>query len=152
MTYHIEINVPVKGNYQSVLAKFERELFEKLSPPGASVDLVRFDGSHKGDIVHIRLKLFGLIQQDWISEITEEGDDGQMAFFVDQGTQLPFFLSYWHHKHIVRKLSNDSSEIIDDIHFRTPWWLPGWLMYPVLWAQFAYRKPIYQKYFGKVGE
>ncbi|MCI4669914.1 MAG: hypothetical protein MRZ79_17390 [Bacteroidia bacterium] len=145
----INIQTPVKGNYKEVLAKFDRELFEKLSPPGADVELVRFDGSHKGDIVHIRLKLLGFIKQDWISEIVDEKESEQETFFVDRGTQLPFFLSYWEHRHIVKNLGPDKCLIIDDIEFR--WHNPVFSasLYPLLYAQFAYRKPIYRKYFGE---
>ena len=142
------IHTLVKGNYQAVMAQFDRDLFEKLSPPGAGVDLVRFDGSKKGDVVHIRLKLFGFITQDWISDITDDGVTDEEAFFIDQGSTLPFFLTFWKHRHVVKIVGGDQSEIIDDIQFQTPWWIPGFLMYPIMWAQFAYRKPIYRKYFG----
>ncbi|MEM7373730.1 MAG: hypothetical protein AAF587_34225 [Bacteroidota bacterium] len=142
------LRTPVQGNYQKVLSQFNQDLLEALTPPGATVELIRFDGSHEGDIVHIRLSLFGLIKQDWVVEIPEEGFTEQKAWFVDRGTQLPFFLSQWEHHHIVERTA-DHSTIVDDIRFGTPWWLPAFLMYPVLYLQFAYRKPIYQRIFGK---
>lgn len=144
------LKTPVQGDHRQLLSRFDQNLFESLAPPGAQVELVRFDGSHKGDIVHIRLKLFFLIEQDWISEIVDEGETDERAWFVDRGTQLPFFLSKWEHHHVVEN-GGDHAVIVDDIRFQTPWWLPEFLMYPVLWAQFAYRKPIYRKVFGKVG-
>ncbi len=148
---NIKIETAVRGNYKEVLARFDRELFEQLSPPGAEVDLIRFDGSHKGDIVHLRLKLAGMIKQDWISEIVEEGEDDEKAWFVDQGTQLPFFLSKWKHRHIVRRQAEEESLIVDDIHFEWHNPLLSGLLYPLLYAQFAYRAPIYRRFFGKVG-
>ncbi len=144
---HILIKTLVKGNYLKIIKRFDRELFETLSPPGAQIKLVRFDGSKTGDIVHLQLKLMGLIKQDWISEITSDGQDDQKAFFIDEGKQLPFFLTSWKHRHVVEN-KNDHSEIIDDIHFKTPSWLTDVLLYPVLYLQFVYRKPVYRKIFG----
>lgn len=145
----ILIKTPVQGNYVDVLSQFDQSLFEALAPPGAKVDLVRFDGSHKGDIVHIRLHLAGIIKADWISEIVDEGETQEKAWFVDRGTTLPFFLREWEHHHVVENAGNHAI-VVDDIRFKTPWWLPGFLMYPVLYAQFAYRKPIYRRVFGRV--
>lgn len=145
----IELSTPVKGHYQAVMRQFDQTLFDQLTPPGAGVELVRFDGSKQGDIVHIRLKLLGFIKQDWISEIIADDTDDQQTYFIDEGTQLPFFLTYWKHKHIVRANGPDKSIIIDDIQFRTPFFLMDFLLYPVLWLQFAYRKPIYRRIFGR---
>lgn len=146
---HIEIRTPVVGNYRTVMEQFDRDLFERLSPPGADVELLRFDGSHKGDIVHIRMKLLGLIKEDWVSEIVEDGHDENKAWFVDRGSRLPFFLKEWEHHHVVEKVSEHESVIVDDIRFRSPSLLTDPLLYPVLYAQFAYRRPVYRKFFGE---
>ncbi len=145
----IIIKTKVSGHYKDVIEKFDRKLFERLTPPGAQVKLVRFDGSQKGDIVHLQLKLFGFIEQDWISEIIEANVDESDAYFIDRGQKLPFFLTKWKHRHVVKHLGQNS-EIVDDIYFRTPTILTDILLYPVLYLQFVYRKPIYQRYFGKV--
>jgi len=145
----IKIQTPIKGNYREVISRFDRKLFEALTPPGSQVKLVQFDGSHTGDRVHIKLKLLGFITQDWISEITSHGVDDTHAYFIDEGKQLPFFLSKWRHRHLVHK-QGENSMIEDDIYYRSPTWLTDWLLYPVMYLQFASRKPIYQKYFGTV--
>lgn len=144
----IVIKTPVRGHYRAVMGHFTRELFEQLSPPGAKVDLIRFDGSRRGDVVHIRLKLLGLIEQDWISEITEDITTPDQAWFVDEGRTLPFFLSQWQHRHVVEKVDPEHSIIVDDIRFRSPFRLIDFLLYPVMYAQFAYRRPIYRRFFG----
>lgn len=144
---HLLLSTPVSGHHRDIMARFDRNLFEQLTPPGAKVDLIRFDGSETGNIVHLRLKMPLMPAQDWISEIVEHGSNDQESWFVDQGTTLPWFLSYWQHRHVVKK-AGDHSEIIDDIRFKGPVWLPDFLMYPVLWAQFAWRKPVYKRIFG----
>lgn len=143
---NIIIKTRVAGNYRDVFAKFDRELFEALTPPGMKVDLVRFDGSATGDIVHIRLSILGLIKQEWISKITEDRIEDDKAWFIDEGEKLPGFLSYWKHRHIVRK-SESGSIIVDNITYKTPFILLDWLIYPALYLQFAYRKPVYRKFF-----
>ena len=144
----ITLRTPVQGHYQAVLARFDQSLFEQLTPPGAQVKLKRFDGSKPGDVVHIQLKLFGFIKQDWVSEITEVHQTERRAWFTDEGTRLPFFLSEWQHRHIVENHGSHSI-IVDDIHFRSPSLVLDPLLFPVLWLQFAWRKPVYQRIFGK---
>ncbi|GAB4421222.1 MAG: hypothetical protein OHK0039_35730 [Bacteroidia bacterium] len=132
------------------MQRFDRDLFVQLSPPGMRVSLLRFDGSQPGDRVHLRLHLPLLPAQDWISEITEAGDDGRQAWFVDEGRQLPFFLADWRHRHIVEAVPG-GCRIVDAIAFRTPRWLPAPLLWPVMWAQFAWRGPVYRRVFGRAG-
>jgi ligand-binding SRPBCC domain-containing protein len=145
----IYLETPVAGTPPEIIRRFDQDLFETLAPPGTPVEIVRFEGSHTGDTVHIRLKLAGFIKQDWISKITDDGSTPERAWFVDEGTQLPFFLSYWRHQHIV-EARDGHSVIIDDITYRGSFFLLTWLLYPALYLQFAWRKPIYRKIFGKV--
>jgi ligand-binding SRPBCC domain-containing protein len=131
------------------MQRFDKSLFEKLTPPGAGVKLLRFDGSKEGDQVHIQMSLlFGLIKQDWHAHIAEHGENEQEAWFVDEGVKLPFFLKYWRHRHVASSDGDEHSFIIDDIHYKSPFALLSWLIYPVMYLQFAWRKPIYRKVFG----
>ncbi|MFK7972332.1 MAG: hypothetical protein AB8F95_18320 [Bacteroidia bacterium] len=146
----ILLKTRVKGDPASIMARFDKSLFESLSPPGAGVELIRFDGSKTGDQVHVRMSLLlGLIKQDWFAEITAHGEDENSSWFVDEGKKLPFFLKKWKHRHIAEAVDEKSSYIIDDIHFKSPFFLLDPFLYPVMWLQFAYRKPIYRKIFGK---
>ncbi len=144
----IYIKTAVAAPHTEVMKGFDRKLFEALSPPGTKVELIRFDGSNLGDIVHLRLKLLGFIEVDWISDIIEEGANQQEAYFIDQGTHLPFFLSFWRHRHLVIN-ETEGSSIIDDIEFKAHNLILSLMLYPILYLQFAYRKPIYQRFFGK---
>ncbi len=146
----LRLQTRVAGTPPAIMARFDEALFRQLSPPGIKVELLQFDGSKTGDRVHIRLHLPLFQAHDWISDIVEHGSDNTKSWFVDQGSTLPWFLSFWRHQHIVR-LADNGSEIIDDIEFKGPAWLPDFLLVPVLWLQFAWRKPIYRKVFGVVG-
>jgi len=140
------LRTPVKGNYEEVLAGFDRNLFEALAPPFIKIDLLRFDGSRKGDVVHLKLKIFGIFSQEWIVKITEDKVTQTQAWFTDEGRKLPRMLRSWEHAHIVEKDGQDSV-IIDDIHFVPSSKLLGLFLYPGLYLQFLWRQPIYKRYF-----
>ena len=141
------ITTTVGQDYKAVKKGFNENLFKALNPPFPPVKLKRFDGSRKGDIVELELN-FILFRQVWRSEIVDDGKTNQEWYFIDEGVKLPFFLRYWRHHHrVVRQ--GEGSQIIDDIRFRSPFWLMDLLLYPVLALQFLYRKPVYKKVFAK---
>lgn len=144
---NFQIETPVKGDYRAVMERFDRELLEQLTPPGIQLNLLRYDGSQLNDQVHIQLRILGLLRQEWESVITEVGEDEQAIWFVDEGRKLPSFLKYWKHRHLVRRRGTDST-IVDDITYETPFAPMDYVMFPVIYGQFAYRKPIYQRFFG----
>ncbi len=142
----LKLTTQVNQDYRTVIKAFDRTLLEKLSPPFPPVKLLQFEGSRKGDVVSMELN-FILFRQRWTSLIVVDGINEEEAYFIDEGMHLPFFLTYWRHRHRVAK-DGAQALIIDDILFKTPFRLMDYLLYPVLWLQFAYRKPIYQKVFG----
>ncbi len=146
---HIVLKTKVDQSLPAVWAGFNRTLFERLSPPFPPVKVVRFDGCLRGDIVHLQLN-FLFFRQDWISRIIDQQTSREEIYFVDKGIKLPFFLTYWQHHHGLQRLADGSAErtiVIDDITFKTPFLLTDYLIYPILWVQFAYRKPIYRRMF-----
>jgi ligand-binding SRPBCC domain-containing protein len=143
----ITIQTPVDQDYLQVKAGFTESLFKKLAPPFPPVKVLRFDGCEKGNQVALELN-FLLFRQKWISLITDDLTTEKEFYFIDEGTTLPFFLGKWKHKH--RIISDGKGAVIrDEIDFEGPlaWVTP--LLFPVLWLQFWYRKPIYRKIFKK---
>lgn len=143
---NIILKAQVKGNYKDVMARFDRDLFEALAPKTGKMEIVEFTGSRKGDRVHLRF--ISPLKAEWISDIIEHGENDKEAYFIDEGTLLPFGLKYWRHKHIVRKISETQSEIIDDMTFKGTNAIMTMLMYPGIYASFLPRKKVYQAYFG----
>lgn len=143
----VQISTSVNASLSEVKEGFTEELFLKLNPPFPPVELLRFDGCKKNDVVALELN-FLLFSQYWISVISEDSEDEDEWFFVDKGSQLPFFLKRWKHRHVVQK-SEDNSIIVDDITYSTGMLLTDLIMYPLLLGQFLYRKPIYKKIFNK---
>ena len=140
------LKTKVRGNYIDIINKFDLDLFTALAPPGPKMEIVEFSGSKKGDRVHIRF--LSPIKTEWISDITADEINETEAFFIDEGTTLPFPLKYWKHKHLIRKIDEENSEIIDDITYRGVNSLITLLMYPAMFLAFFPRKRIYQKYFS----
>ena len=143
----LKIECSVAQSVEKVEEGFTQDLFLALNPPFPKVNLRRFDGCKTNDVVTIELN-FILFKQIWESLITDYERNATTFRFVDEGTSLPFFLASWRHHHLV-VAEGEGAKIIDDITFKTPWWLPAWLMYPALYFQFQYRKPIYRRYFKK---
>jgi ligand-binding SRPBCC domain-containing protein len=69
-------------------------------------------------------------------------------FFIDEGIELPFFLRFWRHTHRIIAAENGGSVIVDDIEYRTPFWLVPFVA-PVISSQFHARQPLYQEHFKK---
>ena len=143
----VTIETTVNGNYKDIMSRFDRKLFEALKPKNAEMEIVEFTGSKKGDRVYLRFHK--PMKAEWISLITEHGENNREAWFVDEGTKLPFPLTYWKHKHVVRKINDDSSLIIDDISFEAKNFLLTALLRPAIYFGFAPRKKVYRKYFGE---
>ncbi len=143
----VQIKTKVKGDYKTIMHQFDRKLFEALKPRYPKVEIVSFTGSKKGDKVHLRFH--SPLKAEWISHITADGEDDQAAFFIDEGVKLPFPLSYWRHKHIVKKARGDHSYIIDEITFTGINFLFSLVLYPAIYLAFLGRKKIYKAYFDK---
>ena len=141
----IVIATSVSKNYLAVWKGFNASLFKKLNPPFPPVKLLRFDGSKKDDRVILELN-FLVFKQEWESLIIAHKEDKNEIYFIDEGVRLPFFLKTWQHKHRIIQFKN-STIIIDEITFTAPYLVLNWFLYPVLWLQFMYRKPVYKNVF-----
>lgn len=149
---HLRLQTRVDQSLPVVWSGFNRALFERLSPPFPPVQVIRFDGCLRDDVVHLRLN-FLLFRQDWVSLIVDQQTSDHEIYFIDQGTQLPFFLTFWRHRHRLLRAPSETTGgqtfIVDDITFRTPFLLTDYFLYPVLWLQLVYRKPIYRRWFSR---
>lgn len=133
-----------------ILAGFDRTLFLALAPPFPKMRLHRFDGSKPGNQVEIEL-VAGPKRWRWTSLITEAGQlpDGSQ-YFVDEGQLLPQPLRFWRHRHLITPDPRGrGSIIVEDIEYSTNVKVLDALLYPLMWAQFAYRRPVYRRFFGK---
>lgn len=141
----ILIKTKIEKNYQVLFSKFNVELFKALKPPLVNLDIERFDGCKKGDEIHLRMDIFGQLNQRWISLITSDFRSDYEINFVDEGALLPPPLVKWKHVHRIEKLNETSSFIVDDIYFTSGNLIVDLAIYPALYLMFLYRKPIYKR-------
>ena len=146
----IKLKTRVQSPFIQVLEGFDNALLNKLNPPFPPVKLLKYEGNEPGNRVELELN-FILFKQRWISEITYFNHDKEHYEFVDEGIKLPFFLNSWKHRHKLVNIGGEGTDIIDDINFTAPVGLTL-IIFPLIWLQFVYRKPIYKNYFKKFNE
>jgi ligand-binding SRPBCC domain-containing protein len=147
---NIKVKTIVSSNVKDVFASFDVKLFKALAPPLTKVEVLRFDGCKVGDKVILDVTPALMKTSKWESLISEYQNNEDEIFFVDVGKILPWPLRQWEHKHIIRKIDETTSEIIDDVYYKTSNGLLDVLLYLPLKLQFLYRKPIYQQFFGHI--
>ncbi len=143
------ITTPIQAPISHVKELFTADLLLNLSPPFPRVALQRFDGCKKEDNVVLVIHLI-FLKLTWSSLITEDLETEQEWYFIDRGVKMPFGLQFWQHKHRVKKTSEDTCEIIDEISFDTHHAFLNYLLFPFLWGMIFYRKPFYKKYLSLV--
>ena len=144
MKFHFEIKTLIKNrDYLKVFNQFDEKLFNHLSK-GQPIKLIQFDGSKLHDEIHLEFPF----QKKWISVITEEKITDSEAYFIDEGTTLPFGLKKWKHKHIIKKVGSNC-QIIDSVYFTGKNILIGALMFFPLFLPILLRKISYKGYFQK---
>jgi len=144
----IVLRTPVKGNYLNVIKAFDKKLFEALKPSVGELEIVKFTGSQKGDIVHIQF--LKPIKAEWISEIVEDEITEDKAWFIDEGKLLPWPLASWRHQHIVEKIDENNSMVVDHMTFLGGNFFMTLLLYPAIFFGFYPRKRIYKKFFKEL--
>lgn len=134
----------VSRNYKLVAEGFTAKLFLYLTPAWLPGKLIRFDGCDKGNEVHIEL---GHPRLYWVSEITEARMSEESWYFIDEGKVLPWPLKKWRHRHAVVKLSEDESQIVDDIEYHCANKFLEKSIYPMIYSMFSIRPARYKKFF-----
>jgi ligand-binding SRPBCC domain-containing protein len=141
---HFEIKTLIKNrDYLEVFNQFDEHLFNHLTK-GQPIKLVQFDGSKLHDEIHLEFPF----HKKWISIITEKKITDSEAYFIDEGTTLPFGLKKWKHKHIVRK-ANAGCEIIDSIYFTGKNTVISLFLSLPLFLPILLRKMQYKSFFEK---
>ncbi len=141
----IVLRSTVNQAFDTVADHFDEELFTFLLPPPFVAQLVKYEGSAPGNIVHIRFNFPW--RSSWISKITSSHRDNNEFSFVDIGVKLPFGLKAWKHRHTVKKVDQSTTAIIDEMEFSTGFLLFNLIAFPVLYLSFYPRKKQYKKYF-----
>ena len=141
----LSIATQVSSSIKQVKDGFNVNLFKALAPPFPRLNVKRFDGCKTDDLVELELD-FVTHKQQWVSLIIHDRTTEEVFEFIDIGKNLPFPFKKWRHHHLVQK-SGNGSLISDNIEYSSGWVIVDYLLYPLLFLQFAYRKPVYRKLF-----
>lgn len=128
-----------------VWSQFNEELLKKISPPFPSVQIIRFDGCSKGDLVILEINLL-IHKVIWSSHITHSKQDTIKSIFIDEGIRVPFGIKKWKHEHSIVKIDDAHCYIQDFVTFKTAFTFLDLIIFPFLWGMMFYRKPFYKKY------
>ncbi|TAF33816.1 MAG: hypothetical protein EAZ57_10230 [Cytophagales bacterium] len=143
---HFAIHTNVNKDYKAVYEGFDRQLFDELKPVFPRLRVLEFDGQRVDGRVTVELD-FLLAKFIWGVKIVSISESLEEIEFVDEGVDLPWFLKYWKHRHII-KHTGISTTIVDDITYYTPNKFLDWIFYPIFKLQFTMRSPIYERYFA----
>jgi ligand-binding SRPBCC domain-containing protein len=137
----------VKNTVQEIKKGFNQELFLKLKPPGMVLRLERFDGCVKGDEVHLKMGMPGMLQS-WVSEITDSKQGDDYWQFIDEGKVLPKPFTYWKHIHRIEKIQEGITRISDSIEYRCKSRTLEKMLWLPMWLSFSIRPKVYRQVFN----
>lgn len=141
-----EFRTQIDKPLAEVAERFNKELMLYLAPPFPRLRLHTYEGNQPGSRVCVGLD-FLLFEWKWEVEIVSEVRHPGSYVFVDEGRQLPPFLSAWRHEHGLFALSPQVTEIADRIFWRPGRYLPSFLVRKLVESQFRRRGPLYRRFF-----
>jgi ligand-binding SRPBCC domain-containing protein len=142
------LKTTVDGSVPEVYDRFGPDLLLQLSPPGMKVTIHEMSYPIELDTdVVIEVSILGIIKQHWHNRITEVIKTDDSCHFVDEGLKLPGMFKSWRHVHRICVGTDGKTQIVDDVTYTSPNNLLGWLFFPAVYLQFAYRKPKYKAFF-----
>lgn len=144
----IRLETIVDCPFEKVKDNFGEDLFNYLAPPPFIASSEAYEGDEIGDQIIMKFHL--PFPGKWISEITSREETNDRYQFEDRGVKLPLGLASWHHKHIVEKVNERQTRIVDDMNFTVKNWILKAPVYLGLYSGFAPRKFKYRSYFKKL--
>lgn len=145
----ILLRTMVEGSVSEVFACFDQDLLLALTPPGMRVEILKnAQPPLPGTGISLNVTMLGILKQHWENDFTAYEVAQDASFFVDEGRVMPWPIKQWRHKHLVRKHAHQA-QIVDDVEFGCGNFLLDALIYPFVWLQFAYRQPVYRRFFKR---
>ena len=100
----------------------------KLTPEDVQFKIIsgKSDDFYEGKIISYKIKPFKLVTLNWITEISqvEEG-----SYFIDNQISGPYKM--WHHEHHFKSNADGTTEIIDKVKYKVPFYILGRLMHKI---------------------
>ena len=100
----------------------------KLTPEDVQFKIIsgKSDDFYEGKIISYKIKPFKLVTLNWITEISqvEEG-----SYFIDNQISGPYKM--WHHEHHFKSNADGTTQIIDKVKYKVPFYILGRLMHKI---------------------
>ena len=84
------------------------------------------DDFYEGKIISYKIKPFKLLTLNWVSEISQIKEG---SYFIDNQVSGPYKM--WHHEHHFKSNDNGTTDIIDKVKYKVPFYIVGRLMHKI---------------------
>ena len=82
------------------------------------------DDFYEGKIISYKIKPFKLLSLNWVTEISQIKE---CSYFIDNQVSGPYKM--WHHEHHFKSNADGTTEIIDKVKYKLPFYIFGRLMH-----------------------
>ena len=100
----------------------------KLTPEDVQFKIIsgKSDDFYEGKIISYKIKPFKLVTLNWITEISQVKEG---SYFIDNQISGPYKM--WHHEHHFKSNADGTTEIIDKVKYKVPFYILGRLMHKI---------------------
>jgi ligand-binding SRPBCC domain-containing protein len=84
------------------------------------------DDFYKGKIISYKIQLFNFFALNWVTEISQVKEG---SYFIDNQIFGPYKM--WHHEHHFKSCDNGTTDIIDKVKYKVPFYILGKLMHKI---------------------
>ena len=84
------------------------------------------DDFYDGKIISYKIKPFKLVTLNWVTEISQVKEG---SYFIDNQIFGPYKM--WHHEHHFKDNHNGTTDIIDKVKYKLPFYIVGRLMHKI---------------------
>jgi ligand-binding SRPBCC domain-containing protein len=84
------------------------------------------DDFYEGKIISYKIKPFKLVALNWVTEISQVKEG---VYFIDNQIFGPYTM--WHHEHHFKNNHNGTTDIIDKVKYKVPFYIIGRLMHKI---------------------
>ena len=100
----------------------------KLTPEDVQFKIIsgESDDFYEGKIISYKIKPFKLVALNWVTEISQVKEG---SYFIDNQIFGPYKM--WHHEHHFKRNDNGTTEIIDKVKYKVPFYILGRLIHKI---------------------
>ena len=100
----------------------------QLTPKDVDFKIIsgKSDDFYEGEIISYKIKPFKLVALNWVTEISQIKEG---SYFIDNQISGPYKM--WHHEHHFKSNADGTTEIIDKVKYKVPFYILGRLMHKI---------------------